>query len=76
MPILTTSRVPIIIMSFLTTQNARLITASLFVVAFATFLSFTSAASNHEILAGSAAYAAVLVVFIGSALSPVTILGV
>jgi hypothetical protein len=76
--ILTTSRVPIITMSVLTTQNARLITVSLFVVAFAAFLSLTSSASNHEVLAGSAAYAAVLVVFIGSALSntPVAISGV
>jgi hypothetical protein len=76
--ILTTSRVPIIIMSFLTTKNAYLITASLFVVAFAAFLSSTSTASNHKILAGSVAYAAVLVVFIGSALNntPVATSGV
>jgi hypothetical protein len=62
-------------MSFLTTSSGRLITASLFVIAFATFLSLGSSASNQEILGGSAAYAAVLVVFIGSALSTTPVTG-
>jgi hypothetical protein len=72
MTMLIVPRVPIIVMSFLKTANARLITASLFTLAFAILISFSSRASNQEILGGAAAYAAVLVVFIGSALSTVS----
>jgi hypothetical protein len=59
---------PMIAMSLVTVQNNRIIIASVFVFAFSVFLSFISGASNQEVLAGSAAYAAVIVVFIGSAL--------
>jgi hypothetical protein len=61
--------VPIIIMSFTNSQNWRLVISSIAVLAFSCFLSFTSRTSNQEILGGAAAYAAVLVVFVGSALS-------
>jgi hypothetical protein len=64
--------VPIIVMNFVDSQNMRLVVASVFVLAFSLFLSFLSRASNQEILGGSAAYAAVLVVFVGSALSSST----
>jgi hypothetical protein len=59
---------PMIAMSLVTVQNNRIIIASIFVFAFSVFLSFISGASNQEVLAGSAAYAAVIVVFVGSAL--------
>ena len=60
---------PIIAMSFAKMQNLRLVIASVFVLVFSALLGFLSSASNQEILAGSAGYAAVLVVFVGSALS-------
>jgi hypothetical protein len=61
--------VPIIAMSFTHSQNWRLVISSIAVIAFAVFLSFLSEASNQEVLGGAAAYAAVMVVFVGSALS-------
>ena len=61
--------VPIIVMSFTNSQNWRLVISSIAVIAFAVFLSFLSEASNQEVLGGAAAYAAVMVVFVGSALS-------
>jgi len=60
---------PIIAMSFVDSQNMRLVIASIFVVGFSIILSFVTSASNQEIIGGSAAYAAVIVVFVGSALS-------
>jgi hypothetical protein len=60
---------PIIAMSFVNSQNTRLVVASVFVVGFSIILSFVTSASNQEIIGGSAAYAAVIVVFVGSALS-------
>jgi hypothetical protein len=54
--------VPMIVMTFVFNQNWRLVISSVFVLGFATFISSFSKASNQEVLAGSAAYAAVLVV--------------
>jgi hypothetical protein len=61
--------VPIIVMSFTNSQNWRLVISSIAVITFAVFLSFLSEASNQEVLGGAAAYTAVMVVFVGSALS-------
>ena len=58
--------VPIIVMSFTHSQNLRLVVSSIAVLAFSLFLSFLSRATNQEVLAGAAAYAAVMVVFVGS----------
>ena len=58
--------VPVVLMTFLTTRNQHLIITSVFTVAFALGISFVSTASNQEVLAGTAAYAAVLVVFVGT----------
>lgn len=58
--------VPVVLMTFLTTRNQHLIITSVFTVAFALGVSFVSTASNQEVLAGTAAYAAVLVVFVGT----------
>jgi hypothetical protein len=57
--------VPVIVMTFVLNQNWRLVISSIFVLGFATFISIFSRASNQEVLVGSAAYAAVLVVFLG-----------
>jgi uncharacterized membrane protein len=58
-------------MTFVLNQNWRLVISSVFVLGFATFISSFSKASNQEVLAGSAAYAAVLVVFLGTTMTPV-----
>lgn len=51
-------------MNFVTGQNWRLIIASCFTVGFALVLAMVRA-GNDRILAGAAAYAAVMVVYIG-----------
>ncbi|TKA81836.1 hypothetical protein B0A49_01066 [Cryomyces minteri] len=58
--------VPMIIMVFSNSRNANLIITSAFVLFFSIVLSVGSKASNQEILAATAGYAAVLVVFIGT----------
>jgi hypothetical protein len=63
---------PIIAMRFVNSQSLRLIIASVFVVTVSVTLSLATTASNQEIIGGVAAYAAVVVVFIGSALSSAT----
>jgi hypothetical protein len=64
---------PIIAMSFVNSQSLRLIIASIFVVIVSVALSLATTASNQEIIAGVAAYTAVVVVFVGSALSSATV---
>ena len=49
-----------------TSIGAHLVTVSLFILAFAVFLAVCSRATNQEIMGASAAYAAVLVVFVSS----------
>lgn len=56
-------------MTFVSTQGLRLVIASVSIVAVSVMLSFATTASNQEIIGGVDAYAAVLVVFVGSALS-------
>jgi VIT1/CCC1 family predicted Fe2+/Mn2+ transporter len=64
--------VPIVLMSFLDSRNAHLIITSLFTIVFALGMSVVSTATNQEVLAATAAYTAVLVVFVGTA-SPTTV---
>jgi hypothetical protein len=58
---------PMMIMTYRTSQTARLITVSVAVIVFGLILSLGTKSTNQEILGGSAAYAAVLVVYIGTA---------
>jgi uncharacterized protein DUF6594 len=58
---------PILIMTDLSKQKDRVITVSVSVIIFGLVLSFGSRPSNQEILAASAAYTAVLVVYVGTA---------
>jgi len=62
--------VPMIIMVFEASLSKSLITTSVSVLFFAGFLSFGISASNQDILAATATYAAVLVVFVGTSLPP------
>lgn len=57
---------PMIIMAFATSRTARLLVVSLATLVFANFMALTSA-SKENVVAATAAYAAVMVVFIGSA---------
>ena len=58
--------VPMIIMTFKTSQTARLIVVSVATILFGMVFAVVSS-SKENILAGTAAYAAVMVVYIGSA---------
>lgn len=55
---------PIILVNFINDQNWRLVIASAFTVGFALVLAAVKA-GNDKVLAGAAAYAAVMVVYIG-----------
>jgi hypothetical protein len=46
---------PVIAMSFVSSQDMRLIVSSLFVIGFSIILSFATNATNQEIILGSAA---------------------
>lgn len=61
--------VPMIIMSFKTSREACLITTSVATVVFSLILANYTTASNDTLLAVTATYAAVLVVFVGNALA-------
>jgi hypothetical protein len=56
---------PMIALMYIDVPKYRLITTCLFVLAFALMVSLASKASNQEVMASCAAYAAVLVVFAG-----------
>jgi hypothetical protein len=56
--------VPLIVLSFQTSKASNLITVSICIVVFSLLVSLLSKASNYETMAASAAYAAVLAVFI------------
>ncbi|RTE79503.1 hypothetical protein BHE90_005982 [Fusarium euwallaceae] len=58
--------VPMVIMSLDPSRNKSLITVSVCVLLFALFLSSGIGAKNTEVLAATATYAAVLVVFVGT----------
>ncbi|KAF2094139.1 hypothetical protein NA57DRAFT_80556 [Rhizodiscina lignyota] len=59
--------VPMLIMTFFKSQTARLVTVSVAVLLFGIILSIGTRASNQELLAATAAYTAVMVVYVGSA---------
>lgn len=58
--------VPLIFLSKQTSSEAQLVLVSIFIVTFSLLVSLLSKASNQETMAASAAYAAVLVVFIAN----------
>ena len=58
--------VPVIMMTFLTAHHARLIIACCFVVMFAALIGIFTRATNQEVLAATAVYTAVLVVFVAA----------
>ncbi len=64
--------IPILIMSFNPSRTKNLITTCVFVFVFASSLATTSKASEQELLAATAAYAAVLVVFVGAITAPIS----
>jgi VIT1/CCC1 family predicted Fe2+/Mn2+ transporter len=57
--------VPMVVLSYVEPKWARLFSASLFVPLFAVYVSLVSKGSNQEMVMSSAAYAAVIVVFVG-----------
>lgn len=52
-------------LTFMQTQRDKLITVGLFVLFFAVVVALASKATNQEVVGATAAYAAVLVVFVG-----------
>ena len=62
--------VPMIIMVRVPGETASLIITSVFTVGFAAAIAWGSDQDASQILAGTAAYAAVLVVFVGATLNP------
>ena len=56
--------VPLVILSFQDSKENHLLTVSICIVVFSLLVSLTSKASNYETMAASAAYAAVLSVFV------------
>ena len=65
----TTLLVPMILMSFYTSRAACLTITSVWVLGFGAFMAVFTAASEDALIASTAAYAAVLVVFVGNALT-------
>ena len=61
--------VPLVVLTFIQSNHYRLLATTFFTFAFVLFLAFFSKASNQELIATTAGYTAVLVVFVGSALS-------
>jgi VIT1/CCC1 family predicted Fe2+/Mn2+ transporter len=57
---------PMIAMTYIESKKYMLLTMCLFVLFVATTLALASKASDQELLAATAAYAAVLVVFVGN----------
>jgi hypothetical protein len=60
---------PIVVLYFVTNPNARLALVITFIIFFALGLSVTTSANRDAIFAGTAAYAAVLVVFVSGDLA-------
>jgi len=61
--------VPLVVLTFIENNHYRLLATTLFTFVFVLFMAFFSDASNQELIGATAAYTAVLVVFVGSALS-------
>ena len=62
--------VPIIALSYISTTGYRLLATCLFVLGFAIIASVAIASTNNELVGATAAYAALLVVFLGQTTSP------
>lgn len=58
--------VPLVLLSYQETRGAHLRTVNICIVVFSLLVSLATKASNQETMAAAAAYAAVLVVFVGS----------
>ena len=58
--------VPLVALTFIQSTNYRLLATTGFVIVFVLVLALLSVASNQELVGATAAYAAVLVVFVGS----------
>lgn len=58
--------VPVLIMMLVPSRTTSLVTVSIAVLIFSVLVAFTSTAKPQEVLAATAAYAAVLVVFVGT----------
>ncbi|RDL39332.1 uncharacterized protein BP5553_03672 [Venustampulla echinocandica] len=61
---------PMVALSYITSKTYLIITTVLFVLVFAACLGLLSKGSNHELIGATAAYAAVLVVFVGNSIGP------
>ena len=61
--------IPLVVLTFIHSIHYRLLATTLFTFIFVVILALFSNASNVELIGSVAAYAAVLVVFVGSALS-------
>jgi uncharacterized membrane protein YczE len=59
-----------IALAYITSKKWLVISTVLFVFVFAILLGLFSKGSNHELIAATAAYAAVLVVFVGNTIDP------
>ena len=57
---------PLIMLTFEESKESHLITVSIFIIVFSLLVSLLSKASNYETMAATAAYAAVLSVFVSS----------
>lgn len=61
-----------VVLTYVPTTRWSLIATTLFVLAFVVTMAFATRASNYELLAATAAYSAVLVVFVSNALEAST----
>jgi hypothetical protein len=64
--------IPMIIMTWVTNAHVRLIIVSVSVLWFAVSIAITSKATNQELIGATAAYTAVLVVYVGTTTSSST----
>ena len=58
--------VPLVVLTFIDSTNYRLLATTGFVILFVFVLALLSGVNNQELVGGAAAYAAVLVVFVGT----------
>lgn len=58
--------VPLVVLTYIRSTNYRLLATTLFVLVFVLLMAFLSDANNQELVGATAAYAAVLVVFVGT----------
>jgi hypothetical protein len=58
--------IPLVVLTFIKSVNYRLLATILFVLTFVLMIALLSDANNQELVGATAAYAAVLVVFVGT----------